>query len=327
MKSLNAPPMEPGDMGGIKAPAVFSIQNFCLHDGPGVRSIVFFKGCPLRCVWCQNPESWRIAPELAFKAHLCIDCRTCVDICPQKAISAPGIRDARKCDLCFTCVENCPSEAMVCFGKYTTIDSVMDELRPEFPYFENSGGGVTFSGGEPTLFPEFIAKLSNCLHGEGIHTALETCGSFDPDTDTGFLSDLDLVLFDIKLYDETAHLKFCGKSNADIKNNLTRLAAFSLGGTGPPVWPRLPLIPSVTDTDENLTEWARFLNKIGISYLTLVPYHNLGASKRQWLNLPPAPEFSALTDERMGEVVKFLGQLGIACFAPGEEDWGQAGCL
>ena len=313
--------MELDSSENTKHPAVFSSQHFCLHDGPGVRSMVFFKGCPLRCAWCQNPESWRVSPEPAFKAHLCIDCKTCVDVCPQNAISAPGIRDSQKCDNCFTCVENCPAEAMVRFGKNYTVDDMIEELRPEFPYMQNTGGGVTFSGGEPTLFPEFVRHLSKRLHDEGIHTALETCGYFDPQTDNGFLADIDLVLFDIKLYDESAHQKFCGKPNSDIKKNLTRFSAFSLDGTGPSVWPRLPLIPTVTDTTENLLAWAEFLKGIGISFLTLVPYHKLGASKRQWLNLPPATDYPAMTDERINDAMKLLETNGISCFAPGEEAW------
>lgn len=317
--------MASGNQLKIKKPAVFSIQHFCLHDGPGVRSIVFFKGCPLRCSWCQNPESWLASPELAFKSHLCIDCKSCVNACPQQAISTPGLRDAGKCDLCFTCTDICPAGALVCFGKYTTIDSVMEELRPEFPYFQNTGGGVTFSGGEPTLFSDFIAGLANCLRAEGIHTVLETCGYFDPKADIGFLSDIDLVLFDIKLFEEADHCKFCGTSNTKIKENLTRLADQLLAGAGPPVWPRLPLIPSVTDTAENLTGWAQFLKNIGISRLTLVPYHNLGNSKREWLNLPPAPEFPAITDELLEVAVVLLEKQGIFCFAPGEEDWERAG--
>jgi pyruvate formate lyase activating enzyme len=266
-----------------------------------------------------------MSPEAAFKAHLCIGCNTCVEVCPQKAISAPGVRDTQKCDDCFTCVENCPSGAMVCFGKYDTIDSVLDELRPEFSYMQNTGGGVTFSGGEPTLFPAFIEKLSKRLHAEKIHTALETCGYFDPEKAIPFLSDIDLVLFDIKLYDDDAHKKFCGTSNTKIKENFTCLAAQSLARTGPAIWPRLPLIPAITDTHENLTAWAQFLKRIGISYLTLVPYHNLGASKRQWLNLSPAPEFSALTDDRRQASIDLLEQHGFSCFLPGEEDWAQAG--
>jgi len=307
-----------------REPAIFSIQHFCLHDGPGVRSIVFFKGCPLRCAWCQNPESWRPSPETAFKARLCIGCNTCVDVCPTKAISAPGIRDIQKCDHCFTCVENCPSGAMVRFGEFYTADDVMEELRPEFPYMKNTGGGVTFSGGEPTLFPGFTARLANQLHDGGVHIAVETCGFFDPDISENFLSGIDLVLFDIKLYNDAAHKKFCGTSNLKIKENLTRLTAQSPARNGPAIWPRLPLIPTVTDTDENLIAWAQFLKNIGISYMTLVPYHNLGNSKREWLNLPTAQEFPAMADERMEDAVKLLEENGISCFAPGEEEWERA---
>jgi pyruvate formate lyase activating enzyme len=313
--------MAPGRLRDIEKPAIFSIQHFCLHDGPGVRSMVFFKGCPLRCTWCQNPESWRTSPEPAFKVHLCIDCISCVNICPTKAISAPGIRNAQMCDSCFLCVENCPSGAMVCFGKNHTADDVLEKLRPEFPYMKNTGGGVTFSGGEPTLFAAFIAQLAKRLHEEKVHVAMETCGYFDNRADLTFFANIDLVLFDIKLYDDAAHQKFCGTSGIKIKENLTRLAAQSLARTGPAIWLRMPLIPTVTDTEENLTAWAQFLNNIGIPFMTLVPYHNLGHSKREWLNLPPAPGFPAMDDERMTEVAAFLSQLGIDCYVPGEEDW------
>ena len=244
-----------------KDPAVFSIQHFCLHDGPGVRSMVFFKGCPLRCVWCQNPESWRTSPEIAFKSHLCIGCNTCVDVCPQQAISAPGILDASKCDGCLACVDNCPSGAMTCFGDYYSTNEVMHILRPEFPFYENTGGGVTFSGGEPTLFPEYLAQLSARLHEEGVHVAMETCGFFDPDMGDTFLSYIDLVLFDVKLCDPSAHQQFCAASNAKIKENFKRLSALAAGGNGPAVWPRLPLIPTVTDTEENLTHGRDFFGK------------------------------------------------------------------
>ena len=308
-------------------PAIFAVQHFCLHDGPGVRSIVFFKGCPLRCEWCQNPESWKTSPEVSFKAHLCIACNTCVDACPQKAISAPGIRDISACDLCFTCVDQCPSGAMVRFGDDYAVDAVMDALRPEFPYMQNTRGGVTFSGGEPMLFPEYLVELSVQLHEQEIHTTLETCGYFSPDLDLRFLSDIDLVLFDIKLYDDGLHRKFCGTSNAIIKQNLKQLAAQASEKTGPPVWPRLPLIPTVTDTADNLTAWADFLKDIRLSFLTLVPYHNLGASKRQWLNLPSAPNYPAMTDERLQKAKLLLEDRGITCFAPGEEAWERAGLL
>lgn len=325
-------------------PAIFSVQHFCLHDGPGVRSIVFFKGCPLRCQWCQNPESWSPSPEPAFKPRLCIDCKTCVDVCPEKAILKPGHCDQSRCRLCFSCADHCPSGAMTRFGNFSTTASVMDQLRPEFAYYQSSGGGVTFSGGEPMLFPGFITTLSQRLHHEAIHTTLETCGYFHPDVILtpipqpvkeaqdkqkitrdvrmpAFLSDIDLVLFDVKLFDDVAHRKFCGKGNAFIKKNLSTLAYLAREHAGPVVWPRLPLIPHITDTKENLVAWSEFLHQAGLPYLTIVPYHNLGASKRQWLNLPPAPDIAALTDDDLQRATDILKSCGIACFTPGEEEW------
>lgn len=347
MKSSSEPPMESDRVGDKKDPAVFAIQHFCLHDGPGVRSIVFFKGCPLRCKWCQNPESWSPVPELAFKSHLCIGCNTCVDICPQKAILSPGHQDSDLCRLCFSCVEKCPSTAMTGFGSFQTIESIMVELEPEFPYYQSTGGGVTFSGGEPTLFPEFITGLSRRLHEKAIHTTLETCGYFDPDMVMGtpsrsdekleseivnedfrtpsFLTDIDLVLFDIKLFDEKSHLQFCGKKNRWIKKNLSTLTYLAKEGVGPKLWPRLPLIPGITDTPDNLGRWAELLCRIKLPYLTLVPYHNLAESKRLWLDLAPVPDIQALTDDGLNAAIDILTRHGISCYAPGEENWELAG--
>lgn len=277
--------------GGQQEQVIFSIQHFCLHDGPGIRSIVFFKGCPLRCVWCQNPESWSPKPELAFKAHLCIRCRACTDICPEKAVSEPGYRDLDRCRLCFSCVGQCPSGALTRFGVPRSVASIKNELRPEFPLFWTSGGGVTFSGGEPTLFPDFAAELAQRLRDDDIHVTLETCGQFILEGTGKPLSDLlrkvDLVLFDVKLFDSTEHQCFCGIENMRIKRNLKTLARLAQQGEGPAVWPRLPLIPGITDSRKNLLGWAEFLLEAGLPYLTLIPYHSLGESKRSWLGLRP----------------------------------------
>jgi len=127
-------------------PLFFSIQHFCLQDGPGIRSILFFKGCPLRCLWCHNPESWSKSSQLAYKKHLCIGCKNCVNICPEGIITEPGIWDLKKCTKCFKCVDVCPSEAMTSFGFPKSIDSILEELKPEYTYYKNSNGGVTFSG-------------------------------------------------------------------------------------------------------------------------------------------------------------------------------------
>jgi len=318
-----------GKTGMIKAP-VFSIQHFCLHDGPGIRSIVFFKGCPLRCAWCQNPESWVKQPELAFKAHLCVGCNTCVEACPRKAYQSPGIRDETACDLCFTCADQCPSAALVRFGAYRSIDDIIDELEVEYSFYKDSGGGVTFSGGEPTLFPGFAARLTRALKNDGIHVAVETCGMFhsgEAGTESGgiensvwdFLLSTDLIIFDVKLFDDVMHQRYCGTGNAIIKDNLKQLAAVKESKSAPDVWVRMPVIPGITDTNDNLSGWADFLKETHFSGITLVPYHNMGDAKRSWLNIAPGPVLPSLTDETMNEVRRFFARSGIACYDPGEE--------
>jgi len=321
-----------GSTNGV--PQIFSVQHFCLHDGPGVRSLVFFKGCPLRCLWCQNPESWRSTPEVSFKQHLCIDCRSCVEVCPPRATLEPGRRDDRACVRCFTCADKCPSGALTRCGEKRTVESLRDELRPEYPFLRNTGGGVTLTGGEPTLWPGFGLRLAEALKQDGVHLTLETCGLFRLPGREGrakaaepsgpvwdFLSALDLILFDVKVFDDLDHRRMCGQSNLTIKRNLTLLAELAAQGRGPIVWARLPLIPGLTDRPANLQAWAEFLLGIGLPWLTVVPYHNLGETKRDWLGLEPGPDLTALTDEARDESAEVLRRAGLSVFAPGEEDW------
>ncbi len=320
-------------------PLIFSVQHLCLHDGPGIRSVVFFKGCPLHCTWCQNPESWSKEPELGFKAHLCINCRTCVDICPHGAMTSAGMWDRERCRLCFSCVESCPSGALTRFGVSRSIESLFEELRHEFPLYRNSNGGVTFSGGEPTLFPGFAARLASLLHHHGIHLALETCGQFSlekhgrvrgqpqsskerpVDSAWSLLSEVDLVLFDLKIFDPGEHSRQCGAGNTRIRNNLVTMAERARNNAGPAVWPRLPLIPGITDTKENLLGWSGLLCRAGLENLTLVPYHRLGDSKRTWLGMEPGPDLLPVTDEAVSTAREVFAQQGITCFSPGEEAW------
>jgi len=309
-----------------REPLTLSIQHFCLQDGPGVRSLVFFKGCPLRCAWCQNPESWSPEPEPAFKGSLCLGCGECVAQCPEQALARPGERDPLRCRLCFTCVEACPSGALARHGEPRGVDELVEALRPEFPLLRDSGGGVTLSGGEPTLFPALAARLAARLREEGIHVALETCGHFAPDADfvVELLDALDLVLFDVKLFDEPEHRRLCGAGNARIKRNLRLLAERAARGEGPLVWPRLPLVPGITDGQDNLRGWAGLLVEAGLTRLTLVPAHALGESKRAWLGLPPGPAIEQPTDGQVEAARALLAGAGVAACLPADEDWGSA---
>jgi pyruvate formate lyase activating enzyme len=310
-------------------PLIFSIQHFCLQDGPGIRSMVFFKGCPLRCAWCQNPESWKTGSELAFKAHLCKACGACVDACPEKAILSPGNRDTSVCRLCFECAENCPQGALARFGIFNSVDQILNKLRPEYPYYVNSGGGVTFSGGEPAMYPAFAAELAQRLKHDGIHVAMETCGMFDLDKTKEtkpykemqyLLANIDLVIFDVKLFHEDNHRKFCGSGNKNIKKNLKTLSEMAQKSNGSlAVWPRLPVIPGITDTRDNLSGWAGFLAENNLFEITLVPYHNMGESKRAWLGLESAPDIPLIDNRAMQIVRETFSSKGIKCCAPGEE--------
>ncbi|HQJ08170.1 MAG TPA: glycyl-radical enzyme activating protein [Deltaproteobacteria bacterium] len=306
---------------GSTDPLIFSIQHFCLHDGPGIRSLVFFKGCPLRCPWCQNVESWKAEAEIAFKGKLCIGCGTCVGRCPERALAAAGKRDKKRCRRCFTCVEACPSGALTRFGVARSAEEIARELRPEFSLLKTSGGGVTLSGGEPALYPEFTEKLAGLLHDEGIDVAMETCGLFDFERLTPLLRKLQLVLFDIKIHDSDRHKRICGADNAVIRHNLKSLVEAGPEKGFPPVWPRLPIVPGMTDGKENIGGWAGFLSSLGIRFLTLVPYHPMGAVKRTWLGLPDGPDLRTPTEAELKGIEELFQAEGITVYRPGDEDF------
>jgi pyruvate formate lyase activating enzyme len=301
-------------------PLIISLQHFCLHDGPGIRSLVFFKGCPLRCLWCQNIESWKAEAEIAFKAHLCINCGKCVEKCPENALPEVGKRNEELCRYCFTCTDSCPSGAMTRFGVSLSVEEIVEKLRPEFSLFRTSGGGVTFTGGEPTLYPEFTVRLSKSLRAEGIDVALETCGFFNMEKLQPLFRELQLVLFDIKVFDESQHRRLCGQESTEIKQNLKSLVKAWNRKEGPIIWPRLPLIPGMTDGHDNIKNWAGFLRELGIPFLTIVPYHPMGANKRRWLGLPAIPELRVPTDAEIKKIEQLFSDEGIKIYKPGEED-------
>lgn len=321
-------------------PQILSIQHFCVHDGPGIRSVVFIKGCPLRCVWCQNPESWSLDAELAHKRRQCIECGTCVETCPEGAMEAPGQWSLDTCTNCFACVETCPGGALTRFGKPLSAAEALAELAKEYSLYHESGGGVTFSGGEASLFPQYLVSMLGPLRRAGVHTAIETCGLFrlkhlrpvdeligDRDAWREFSSqilwraigELDLVLFDLKIIDNDRHREYCGADNRHILDNFRLLAALANSGHGPEVWPRMPLVPGVTDDEANVRAVARMVRESGLSALTLLPYHNLGAEKLDWLRKPDGFREPMLSPGRLARAREIVADEGLQWFESGDE--------
>jgi pyruvate-formate lyase-activating enzyme len=208
---------------------------------------------------------------------------------------------------------------MMRFGISRSVEELVEELRPEFSLFRTSGGGVTLTGGEPTLYPEFMARLSKSLRDERIDIALETCGFFNLDMLRPLLQELQLVLFDIKVFDEAQHRRLCGVENTMIKKNLTSLVEAWNRKEGPFIWPRLPIVPGMTDGHDNIKGWAGFLLGLGISFLTIVPYHTMGVNKRRWLGLPASLEFLVPMDAELKLIEQLFFAEGIKVYRPGEE--------
>lgn len=258
---------------------IFDIKKFAIHDGPGIRTTVFFKGCPLACWWCHNPEALLSRSELVLFEEKCIACGECFRVCPQEAHEqlpdGTRVYHADRCELCGACVEVCYAEALVMEGREVTVEELMVELRKDIPFYENSGGGVTLSGGEPTLQHAFALALLQQCKAEGLHTAVDTSGQTPWRVFEGMLPYIDLVLYDIKHIDGSRHREHTGSHNQRILENLKRL-----GDSGTPIEIRMPVIPTVNDNPEDIERTARFLAGIGgITRVEVLPYHKLGTSK------------------------------------------------
>lgn len=265
-----------------KRPLVAEIKRNSLDDGPGIRSVVFFKGCPLHCVWCHNPECIETGPELIYRSSSCVGCGGCRKVCPENAVgpAGPAAIDRSKCTLCGACVEECPSGSLSLIGKYYFVPELVTELGRDQAFYRNSGGGVTLSGGEPTLVIAYAAELARELKARGIPVLLETGGDFDWDRfQEKLLPHLDQIYIDLKLVDRETHLRYTKRDNDRILANLARLIA----QTQVPVLVRVPLIPGITATPENLTAVARWLSDHGRSKIALLPYNPLWLAKAQGL--------------------------------------------
>ena len=263
--------------------STFLIQKYSINDGPGLRTTVFMKGCPLHCWWCQNPESWHLYPELMTYDAKCILCGRCAQACPLDAIAVDPQKsrkiDRVKCNLCFECVEACPTGALRKAGDNMTVEQVMAEVEQDEIFYRRSGGGVTVSGGEPLLQWQFVYSLLENCKRRSYHTALDTCGYARWKVFEKVLEYTDLVLFDIKHTDPKEHKRATGKDNFLILKNLHRLAA-----TDVKIWLRFPVIPDYNDSTENVTRLARLATEIGAEKISLLPYNELGRGKYSSLN-------------------------------------------
>jgi pyruvate formate lyase activating enzyme len=255
---------------------IFHIMRFSLHDGSGIRTAVFFKGCPLSCWWCHNPESQKFAPEVLYSVERCRLCGDCAAICPHGAIERTGERMTvtGDCQLCATCVDACGAEARAVAGRTMTVPEIVSEIERDVVFFDESGGGVTFTGGEPFGQPELLEGLLHACRERRIHTVIETCGAASRESVLRIGGLADLILFDLKMLDAARHRQYTGAPNRNILENLEALVA-----AGRAVTVRIPIVPGVNDGAEDVRAVCGYLAELQLTRVDLLPYHRAGAEK------------------------------------------------
>lgn len=297
---------------------VFEISRMTNHNGPGIRTLVHFKGCPLRCKWCSTPESQLRNEELGYKVSKCIRCGACVQICPEKAIciGPEGIHiDRNKCTECFSCVRECYAHALTRIGQTWTVDDLVKEIRKDELFFRKSRGGVTFSGGEPLMFADGeMVELFRKVKDHGISIGIDTTGYVSWDKIESILPYTDFFLWDLKVMDSTKHREFTGVSNDLILENLKRLEDCA-EKYGIRVYIRCVQIPGMTDTDENLIKTCEFIKDMKcIQELDLINFHHFGKKRYEYIDRTYDCEgLESLSDDIMEEKKKLVEQFGITC--------------
>lgn len=300
---------------------IFDIEDFATQDGPGIRTVVFFKGCSLRCRWCSNPESQNNFPEILYSSELCQKCGTCIETCPYDAVTFDDYNNLIfKREFCLVCkdkpcVAACDYDAIRIAGKRWKVDELFDKVIVNAQYFENSGGGITLSGGEPLLHPEFVrAFLQKCTQ-RGFSVGLETCGYFKWDTVKDFISDFDFIYFDIKCLDDEPSRKYTGKSNITILKNLEKLAT-SVDTSK--IIISIALIPEITATEKNISALIQLCNTLGIASVRLLPYHTLGKGKYAELCREyQMKEGLKISDEEVSKIKNKIESANITCIIEG----------
>jgi pyruvate formate lyase activating enzyme len=294
---------------------LFDIQHFAVHDGPGIRTLVFLKGCPLRCEWCCNPESQTSARQVRYISFRCRGCHTCAKICPKNAITelegSVNI-DFAQCRNCTDkpCLDACCREALNLTGYEMDSAELLGIIEKDKAFYRNSGGGVTFTGGEPVSQPAFLLEMLKLCKESGIHTAIETCGYARTEEFERILPFTDLFLFDLKLIDPLEHLKHTGQPNDLILKNLSYLSHQSHQSQQPQqpqpksqIIVRFPVIPGITDTQHNLNGIIDLMKELGLTEIHLEPYHTLGLAKYEEFGIPQ--NSAQIPDVKLSEIETF----------------------
>lgn len=271
---------------------IFDLQRASYVDGPGVRTTVFFKGCNLKCKWCHNPESQKFERQILFYKNKCTHCGKCAEVCPN---------DLKNCTFCGRCELYCPSSARRVCGEEKTASDIFKKIKADKAFYETSGGGVTFSGGECMLQPELLTELLKMSHDEGIHTAVDTAGNVPFELFEMILPYTDLFLYDLKCFDEKKHINGTGVSNVLILENLKKLVK-----KGADIIVRVPIIPGFNDSDDEADKMSAYLRELGIKKIELLPYHAMGEAKYSALGMD-FTTYNVPTKEKMEHLKNIFG--------------------
>lgn len=287
---------------------VTNIQKFSLHDGPGIRTTVFMKGCNLRCIWCHNPETYSKDIEVEYYSNKCTGCSRCVNACGEGALSLVDgkiVRDRKKCVSCYNCEDKCVNGATVLCGKTYSPDELCAILLKDIKYYQKSGGGVTFSGGEPLLQSEFVFECVDILKSHGVHCAVETASNINSEIYQKAIEKFDYFMCDIKAMDSTLHKALTGVPNDRILSNLKALAS-----SGKDALIRIPVAMTLNGTDENITATAQFMKECGFSAIELLKLHRLSDHKYNALDMdithPNVPETTDADIEHFNEIINSI---------------------